>query len=132
MSTDLTADSSNGSLKNLEFKVLIQVDCDHDQVPVYIAQCLNFDLVAQGETVSDVLDSLKRVIKTQITVDLNNGIAPFSDFEVAPWEFQATYDKIQDKEAKAFSFEFDTNVRPGDLDAEIRSVSGVALMKLPV
>jgi hypothetical protein len=130
MSTDLTAKSLNGSPKNLEFQILIQVDWDHDHVPVYIAQCLHVDLMAQGGTVSEVLDSLKRVIKTQIAVDLNNGIVPFSDFKEAPFEFRARYDKIQDKEAKAFSFDFDTDVQPGDLDADIRSVS--ALMKLPV
>src|SRR6266550_5647505 len=87
--------------ENLEFKVLLLQECDCDRVPIYIAQCLNYDLVAHGETISDVLDSLKRVIKTQIAVSLNNGVPPFSDFKPAPPAFWKQYDKIRDREATA-------------------------------
>jgi len=120
------------SLEKLEFKVLLLQECDHDLVPIYIAQCLNYDLVAQGETISDVLNSLKRVIKTQIAVSLNNGIRPFSDFGPAPAELWKQYDSIPDREATAFAFTFATDIEPGDLDAKTRSVSAIGLTKLPV
>jgi hypothetical protein len=38
----------------------------HDRGFIYVAQCLNYDLVAHGVSVLEVLNSLERVIKTRI------------------------------------------------------------------
>ena len=60
--------------KQLEFKVLIRRDFGPSNESAYVAQCLTYDLVAVGETVFDVLTSLKRLIVGQILYSLNNGI----------------------------------------------------------
>jgi hypothetical protein len=104
----------------LEFKVLVYLEGEND---LYIAQCLNYDLVAEGATLLDVLNSLERIIKTQIKVSLVDGIDPFSDFEPAPQEFWARYQN-SNREEKAFVFDVETS-KPDSVKR-----SGVAMMKL--
>jgi hypothetical protein len=109
-------------ITRLEFKVLVYREEDYDRAFVYIAQCLNYDLAAQGETVAAVLSSLESVIKTQIQLSLESGIEPFSDFRPAPPKFLALYEN-ENRAETAFSFSF-------DVPSKERPFSGVALMKL--
>jgi hypothetical protein len=80
--------------RTFEFKVLIYVESEDGRAPVYVAQCLDYDIVAEGETISDVLNSLRHVLETQIEVSRESGIEPFSDFERAPSQFWARYEEI--------------------------------------
>lgn len=89
------------TITRLDFKVLIY----RDRVG-YIAQCLNYDLVTEGETVLDVLNSFVQVIKTHISLCLRNGNEPFADFEPAPDKFWKMYDASV-TEQTAFSFQYE-------------------------
>jgi hypothetical protein len=106
----------------LDFKVLVYKEEDYNHAFIYIAQCLNYDLATPGESVAAVLNSLERVIKTQIELSLQSGIEPFSDFEPAPSKFLALYENSNGEE-NAFIFAF-------DVPSKGRPFSGVALMKL--
>jgi len=105
----------------IDFKVLIyrELDCDGDFV--YVAQCLNYDLVTQGESILAVLNSLECIIKTQIKLSLEDGIEPFSDFEPAPRELWKKYEANASREKNAFSFSCDPAEKP---------LNAVAMMKL--
>jgi hypothetical protein len=118
--------------KPLNLKVLIHQESDSDGTEAYIAQCLNFDLTAQGQTISEVLNSMQRVVRAQVLLSLNDGIEPFSDFEPAPTRLWEIYDTIQEHEQKAFTFL--ANIEPGDLDEQSikvsRGVKVCSLMKI--
>jgi hypothetical protein len=104
----------------LKFKVLIYREYD-DSARIYIGQCLNYDLVAQGESVLAVLNSLERVIKTQIALSVESGIEPFSDFERAPDKLWARYENSGCEEnAFTFSFESKPAKRPFSASASMK------------
>jgi hypothetical protein len=119
-------DSMSALPRMLEFKILIYQESENNRPPVYVAHCLNYDLVAEGDTVSDVLNSLQRIIIMQIDVSLDNGIEPFSDFDPAPPELWAQYRTLI-REDKAFAFE--TLAKTSETDSAKRPFHGVALMK---
>jgi hypothetical protein len=110
-------DQGMNAKTKLEFKVLVYRDLDFDRTPIYIAQCVNYDLASHGESVAAVLNSLQRLIQTQIKLSLDDGIEPFSDFEAAPPEFWARYSTPKIREETAFRF-------------DKRPVAGVGFMKL--
>ena len=59
MKTYSLKSSMNMSPRSFEFEVLVHRErCDR-RARIFVAQCMNADLVAKGETVSEVLDSLE-------------------------------------------------------------------------
>jgi hypothetical protein len=118
--------SAGTGRKPLELKVLIRRECDLDGVAAYSARCLTYDLATQGETISEVLNSMQRIVRAQVLLSLNDGIDPFSDFERAPDHLWEIYNGIREHEEKAFSFL--ANVEPGDLEDNKIEVS--SLMKI--
>ncbi|MBV8274459.1 MAG: hypothetical protein JO170_04235 [Verrucomicrobia bacterium] len=92
---------------------------------------MTYDLVAEGETLSEVLNSLERVIRIQIAFDLRNGIEPFSAFASAPKEYWQQYEDISESEIKAFAFNVQSEAEhEQEGDSDLLSVSGVGMMKL--
>ena len=56
---------------------------------VFVAQCLEYDITAQGQTVVEAQDAFVRVFAAQIAVALRHGEEPLAAFERAPdyyWE----------------------------------------------
>lgn len=60
----------------------------------WVAQCLEYDIVAQGRTLFDAQESFKRAFLTNIIVNVKNGIKPLSQFKKAPKRF---FDMFNDR-----------------------------------
>jgi hypothetical protein len=111
----------------LELKILIHHESDAYGRHAYIAQCLNYDLVADGKTISDVLNSMQRLVRAQVILSLNEGNEPLSDFERAPKKFWELYENVQYAEQRAFAFS--TNVQPGKLE-DVDRKGGIEVFSL--
>ncbi|MCU0699463.1 MAG: hypothetical protein MUC96_23400 [Myxococcaceae bacterium] len=72
----------------------------------WVAQCLEIDLGAQGESVEASLRDLQQTMVGQAMVDATAGLAPFSDFKPAPAWYHEQY------EAAAGHAVFDVNLGP--------------------
>lgn len=53
----------------------------------WVAQCLQYDLGAQGESLADLEYQLERVMNGYAAICLENGVEPFSDLDSAPPEY---------------------------------------------
>lgn len=53
----------------------------------WVAQCLEYDIVAQGKTIKEAQESFERVFVSNICINLENGIVPLSQFKKAPEKF---------------------------------------------
>ena len=50
----------------------------------YVAQCLEFDIAAQGTTEKKAMESIVKIISGQIKLDVKYGKEPFAGIERAP------------------------------------------------
>ena len=71
----------------------------------WIAQGLEYDMVAQGSTLREVMKAFERTIASQIMFDVQNGKIPFEDVEAAPTEFWDAYREAEriDREVSELS-----------------------------
>jgi hypothetical protein len=53
----------------------------------WAAQCLEYDIAAQGATLAEAKDALEKAFVGQIVVDLSNGVEPLSAIGKAPLEY---------------------------------------------
>ncbi len=74
----------------LSLRVLI-LQCDG----MYAAQCLDYDIVAQGASIAEAKASFERTIVGQILVDLKLGKVPLADFSPAPERLQRMFDRAE-------------------------------------
>lgn len=82
--------------KTLEIRVLVLREGDS-----YVAQCLEFDIAAQGKTIPEVNRAFELTLKGQVALDLQKGKRPFEGIPRAPeryWEIFEKALKIEDKE----------------------------------
>ena len=56
--------------------VLVEYDGDAEEM-VWVAQCLDFDIVAAGRTVREAIDSVRDCVGVALCDDLNNGMDPY-------------------------------------------------------
>lgn len=61
----------------------------------WVAQCLEYDIVAQGKTLTDAQEAFERVFVSNIIVNLEAGVVPLSQFREAPREFFDLYERSQ-------------------------------------
>lgn len=59
----------------------------------WIAQCLQYDIAAQGRTLSEALTAFGQTVSGQICVDLHHKVEPLSGFAQAPREYWARFEK---------------------------------------
>jgi hypothetical protein len=59
----------------------------------WIAQCLDYDIVAQAETFTDLKEELERVLVSHIAVSIELGREPFAGFDKAPQRWWDAYDR---------------------------------------
>jgi hypothetical protein len=57
----------------------------------WIAQCLDYDIVAQAKTFADLKDELDRVLLSHVTISLEMGREPFAGFPRAPQRYWDLY-----------------------------------------
>ena len=58
----------------------------------FVAQCLQYDLVAQASTIPDLHYELERVLAGQLAVSEELGLEPFAGFPPAPQKFWDMYE----------------------------------------
>lgn len=75
----------------MQRELTILVDRSRSLPGVWIAHCLDLDLIAQGESVEDALSDLREVVKDAVLDDLNHDLNPF-ERNAAPAEFYAALD----------------------------------------
>jgi len=59
----------------------------------WVAQCLQYDIAAQGKTIADAMAAFARTVSGQICVDLHHGVEPLSEFTPAPHEYWHRFEK---------------------------------------
>ena len=52
----------------------------------WLAQCLQHDIAAQGETLRGAREAFERALVTQVFLDLTSGLPPLDHLESAPVE----------------------------------------------
>lgn len=53
----------------------------------WIAQCLDYDIAAQGNSIKAAKGALARTFAEQVAVDLHHGVEPLNGFSQAPKEY---------------------------------------------
>ena len=82
----------------------------------WVAQCLEWDIAAQGKTLDDALNSFECIFVGQIILDIENGRKPLESTPVAPKEYQKMF-----KDARKLA-----DKKPFSLPKEIRPVINTA------
>lgn len=70
--------------KPLNFKVSVLLLREGD---MWTAQCLEYDLAAQGRTLAEVKDAFGQTFTGQIMVDLHHKVEPLAAFRPAPAKY---------------------------------------------
>ncbi|MGH7038502.1 MAG: type II toxin-antitoxin system HicB family antitoxin [Stellaceae bacterium] len=73
-----------------EFRVSVVIYPEGD---VWIAQCLEYDIVSQGETIQDVQDRLTQNIAATLSVYADNGKNSLEDIPPAPKKFWEMFER---------------------------------------
>lgn len=61
----------------------------------WVAQALEYDVTAQGRTLPDAEEALKRTLVGQLFVDLNHGLQPFEGIEQAPEQYWKKFEEAK-------------------------------------
>lgn len=89
------------------------------------AQCLDYDIAAQAETLLDLHDELMRVLVAHIAASVELGREPFSSIKPAPQRFWELYEHGLGMESKPNSFRMGTGQLPA-IKAEMRVARSLA------
>lgn len=54
---------------------------------IYAAQCLEYDICAQGKTPAEAIDAFRRTMRGQIILDKVHGKEPLADAQPAPFPY---------------------------------------------
>lgn len=76
------------------------------------AQCLDYDIAAQAETLLDLHDELARVLAAHIAASIELGREPFSSVKPAPRRFWELYESGLRMESKPMSFTLEEGQLP--------------------
>jgi len=63
----------------------------------WIAQCLEYDLAAQGETIDDAVYEIQRSLFGQFVVSVEMKVSPFANIPRAPDKFEKLYETAAHK-----------------------------------
>lgn len=70
--------------KTLDFKLSVLLLMEEG---MWVAQCLNYDIAAQGKTLEAAKEAFARTFAGQVCVDLHHNVEPLSAFPPAPAEY---------------------------------------------
>ena len=73
--------------QQLRLSVLLLKGATH-----WVAQCLEYDLAAQGKEIDDALRSFTRTLNGQILLDIQEKVAPLSRVLQAPKEYWSIFE----------------------------------------
>ena len=81
---------------NFRFSVLLLREGDG-----WVAQCLEYDLAAQGKTIADAKEAFAKTFAGQIAVDVHHNQEPLATFGPAPrayWEKFKVAERLVDRQ----------------------------------
>ncbi len=82
------------SAKNFTLSVLlIHEGCGEDEG--WVAQCLEYDIAAQGKSIAEAKKAFVRTVVGQVVVDVSHGEEPFQGIKRAPKDY---WDKFESAE----------------------------------
>ena len=89
---DLAADPHRRGVmtKSLDFKLSVLLLREGE---AWVAQCLDYDIAAQGKTIAEAKDAFARTFAGQVFVDLNHNVEPLHGFSPAPQEYWEQFEK---------------------------------------
>lgn len=70
--------------RTLDFKLSVLL---LQEGKTWVAQCLEYDIAAQGKTIAAAKDAFSRTFAGQVFVDLHHKLDPLSGFSPAPKEY---------------------------------------------
>jgi hypothetical protein len=91
----------------------------------FVAQCLEFDIAAQGKTITEVKRAFERTLIGQMMLDVRRGKRPFEDFGPAPryyWEKYEQANPVGDREPLSLPKEVPPAFIVGEILKEMRVV----------
>ena len=74
-------------------RVLLCQDRDGDNHVGWVAQCLEYDIAAQGQTIDVVKKRFRHTLIGQILVDIKHGKEPLEGIKKAPREFWKQFEQ---------------------------------------
>ena len=90
--------------RELNFKIRVLLFRDSD---MWVAQCLEYDIAAQGKTLDEVQNRLKRTFVGQIILDVEMGKQPLQGIAEAPQMFFERFENCGHRLKEATPFTFD-------------------------
>jgi hypothetical protein len=63
---------------------------------LWAAQCIDHDIVAQGDSIKDAKKAFERTIVGQILFDIKHGNTPLAAFPPAPEELRKIFDQAEE------------------------------------
>jgi hypothetical protein len=84
--------------KTLDFKLSVLLLLEGE---VWVAQCLEYDIAAQGRTIPEVKEAFGRTFAGQVFVDLHHNEEPLSHFAQAPamyWDKFKKAERLADRQ----------------------------------
>jgi hypothetical protein len=60
---------------------------------LWIAQCIDYDIVAQADRLADVKYEFERMFVTYVAAAIENGLVPFADLPRAPDRYVAMFEE---------------------------------------
>ena len=76
--------------ETLDFKISVLLLKEDE---MWVAQCLQYDIAAQGKTITDAKEAFCRTFAGQVCVDLYHDVEPLSGFLPAPREYWNQFKK---------------------------------------
>ena len=81
--------------ENVIVQLALSVLFIKDQCSAWVAQCLQFDIAAQGRSLKDAQKAFERVIHGQIMLDLHQGRQPLAGIKQAPREYWSMFEESE-------------------------------------
>jgi hypothetical protein len=78
----------------------------------WVAQCLEYDIAAQGKTLKRAMEAFERTVVGQVALDLSKQREPFQGIPQAPSEYWEEFDTAEQLR-KRRSFRLPEGIPPG-------------------
>ena len=86
--------------KSFSFHVLLFQEAAQQEIK-WVAQCVNYDLAAQGTSIDDALSSFEKIIIGQMMLDIESNKKPFEDMSETPKELKNKFNEARVLEDKS-------------------------------
>lgn len=81
----------NSQGQKIEVSILIIKEKDSKGKNRFIAQCMEYDMTAQGKTIRETQNNIHKMLITQILIDSKRETSPLSQFQKAPKDLQKLF-----------------------------------------